>query len=62
MFTPPLCSLHELKTVYTIDDLLDMHYAMDMYEYETRKSQGTENVESKTNSKTIDGGYKGGCS
>jgi hypothetical protein len=29
---PPLCTLHELRTVYTIDDLADFHEALDLRE------------------------------
>ncbi|HEY8358694.1 MAG TPA: hypothetical protein VIL30_14645 [Ramlibacter sp.] len=29
---PPLCSIYELKTILTIDDLADLHEAMDLKE------------------------------
>lgn len=29
MREPPLCTLYELKTVYSINDLADFHEAMD---------------------------------
>lgn len=28
--TPPLCSLNDLRTVYTLDDLYDFHEILDM--------------------------------
>jgi hypothetical protein len=40
MRDPPLCTLHELSTVYTIDDLQDFHEAMDeQEEYERRRAE-----------------------
>jgi hypothetical protein len=37
MREPPLCTLHELKTVYTLNDLADFHEAMDEeVEYQRR--------------------------
>jgi hypothetical protein len=33
MREPPLCTLHELKTVYSINELADFHEAMDEESY-----------------------------
>lgn len=37
MRNPPLCTLHELETIYTIDDLADFHEAMDEQEEYDRR-------------------------
>lgn len=33
MRDPPLCTLHELQTVYTLDDLADFHEMMEEEAY-----------------------------
>lgn len=32
MSNPPLCTLHELRTVYTLDDLANFHELLDLQE------------------------------
>jgi len=56
MSTPQLATFHEMQTIYSIDDCLDMHEALDLYEAATKKA---ENKSNKNNNKVvIDGGVK----
>lgn len=36
---PPLCTVHELETVYTIDHLADFHEALDFMKAAENKAQ-----------------------
>lgn len=36
--SPPLCTLHELRTVYTLNDLADFHEILDLRAASTEKA------------------------
>ncbi len=41
MRDPPICTLHELQTVYSIDDLADFHEMMDEEAEYARRVEAT---------------------
>ncbi|KQO49945.1 hypothetical protein [Methylobacterium sp. Leaf85] len=38
MTNPPLCTLHELRTIYTLDDLANMHELIDLQDAQSAKA------------------------
>ena len=51
MSEPPLCTLHELRTIYTLDDLADFHEVLDLREAAGEKATRVTEREAQARSR-----------
>lgn len=51
MSEPPLCTLHDLRTIYTLDDLADFHEVLDLREAAGEKASRVAEREAQTRSR-----------